>query len=107
MRLIDADAFKMEDFRHCIDCDSIMQVIKYAQTIDAVPVVRCKDCARWGGVAFGNTCYRWSSSLGDMRNCTGPDDFCSYGKRKEKMDLPEPYNPNIPRDQWEDRARFE
>lgn len=24
-----------------------------------------------------------------------------------KMDLPEPYNPNIPRDQWEDRARFE
>lgn len=34
MRLIDADAFKMEDFRHCLDCDSIIQVIKYAPTID-------------------------------------------------------------------------
>lgn len=24
-----------------------------------------------------------------------------------KMDLPEPYNPDIPRDQWEDRAKFD
>jgi hypothetical protein len=38
MRLIDADAFKMEDFRHCLDCDSIIQVIKYAPTIEAEPV---------------------------------------------------------------------
>lgn len=34
MRLIDADAFKMEDFRRCLDCDSIIQVIKTAPTID-------------------------------------------------------------------------
>lgn len=24
-----------------------------------------------------------------------------------RMDLPEPYNPDIPRDQWQDKARFE
>ena len=35
MRLIDADALKMEDFRHCLDCDSIIQVIKFAPTIEA------------------------------------------------------------------------
>ena len=46
MRLIDADAFKMEDFRHCLDCDSIIQVIKYAPTIEAEPIVRCKDCEK-------------------------------------------------------------
>ena len=34
MRLIDADAFKMEDFRRCLDCDSIIQVIKTAPIID-------------------------------------------------------------------------
>jgi hypothetical protein len=34
VRLIDANAFKMEDFRYCLDCDSIIQVIKHAPTID-------------------------------------------------------------------------
>jgi len=44
--------------------------------------VRCKDCTQWGGVPFGNVCRRWSAPLAGMKNCTGPDDFCSYGERK-------------------------
>lgn len=47
----------------------------------AVPV-RCKNCTQWGGVPFGNVCRRWSAPLAGMKNCTGPDDFCSYGERK-------------------------
>ena len=47
---------------------------------DVVPVVRCKDCEHWGGVIFGNVCRRWSSPLAGMKNCTKPDDFCSYGE---------------------------
>lgn len=47
----------------------------------AVPV-RCKDCIQWGGVPFGNICRRWSAPLAGMKNCTGPDDYCSYGERK-------------------------
>lgn len=47
----------------------------------AVPV-RCKECTQWGGVAFGNVCRRWSAPFAGMKNCTGPDDYCSYGERK-------------------------
>ena len=44
------------------------------QTIDAVPVVRCKDCKHWD---YGD-CYRLELSH--------PDDFCSYGERMDKED---------------------
>lgn len=45
-------------------------------------VIKCKDCKNWGGVVFGNACKRWSAPLAGMKNCTQPDDFCSYGERK-------------------------
>ena len=54
-----------------------------ALRMDVESVVRCKDCIQWGGVAFGNVCRRWSAPLAGMKNCTGPEDFCSYGQRKE------------------------
>ena len=49
---------------------------------DLVVVLRCKDCKHWGGVVFGNVCSRWSAPLAGMKNCTKPDDFCSYGERR-------------------------
>ena len=48
---------------------------------DVVEVIRCKDCAYYGGITFGNICRRWSAL--NVKNCTKPDDFCSYGKRKD------------------------
>lgn len=62
----------------------VAQWIDEAPEVEAVQVVRCKDCAQWGGVVFGNVCRRWSAPLAGMKNCTGPEDFCSYGQRKEK-----------------------
>lgn len=53
-----------------------------APTANVVEVTRCKDCAQWGGVAFGNVCRRWSAPLAGMKNCTSPDDYCSYGECK-------------------------
>ena len=45
--------------------------IENAQTVDAVPVVRCKDCKRnYSGIY----CMRNSVVI-------QPDDFCSYGER--------------------------
>jgi len=70
--------------------NEMLQALAEAPTVDAVPVVRCKDCKQWGGVAFGNVCRRWSAPLAGMKNCTGPNDFCSYGERRTdgaKMDL--------------------
>lgn len=53
-------------------------MLKKAPTIDAVPVVRCKDCMfRCEPIEFGELYCPVLN--GPMNN----DDFCSYGERKE------------------------
>ena len=50
-------------------------------TVDAVEVVRCKDCKHymlWEDSEYKRTC---SKSIGLM--ISDPDDFCSYGERKD------------------------
>lgn len=58
-------------------------ILREAPTVDAVPVVRCKDCnhykpqkksAHWENRA--NYCNRVVTIK------VQPDDFCSYGERK-------------------------
>lgn len=49
------------------------RVIRQMPTVDAVPVVRCRDCKH----EFGGRC---SICWFQKRK---PDDFCSYGERKE------------------------
>ena len=104
MRIIDADAMKrvyqevLCNHVTCIDCSLFMDdkycrfetMLSEAPTVDAVPVVRCRDCQHWkptgskagnsfsdmeyiGGCEFTNYCRRGS-------------DFCSYGERKEGAD---------------------
>ena len=65
-------------YEACVCCDDI----KDAPAVDAVEVIRCKECKHWGGVPFGNICRRWSAPLEGMKNCTKPGDFCSYGERR-------------------------
>ena len=88
MRLIDADALIVSecsqcdgdchefDGRKCLKCCShnkcqLREAIDYADTIDAVPVVRCKDC-RWSESAFFGCIKR-----GD---CVSDEFFCAYGE---------------------------
>jgi hypothetical protein len=73
MRLIDADKldwwYKGRPIRRVID---------EAPTVDAVPVVRCKDC-KHRELILGEWCC---GALGDVS--IDDDDFCSYGERKDK-----------------------
>ena len=55
--------------------------IEDAPTVDAVPVVRCKDCA--SGMVSDNNKYIICCDLGVSM---GFDDYCSNGKRKENKD---------------------
>lgn len=64
----------------------IANAILESPAVDAVEVVRCADCKHWGGIALGNVCRRWSAPLEGMKNCTKPDDFCSYGEIIEVME---------------------
>lgn len=92
MRLIDADAVKF-NFPYGYDDNSILLVpyrdakklIEAAKTVDAVPVVRCKDC-KWfadnnDGEWFG--CWLFQTIRIIPEDAPKPDDFCSYGERKE------------------------
>ena len=89
MRLIDADKFevytwvnKSSDY---VDGDqSILEAIDIAPTVNAVEIVRCRDCkhympqkksAHWENRA--NYCNRIVTIK------TQPYDFCSYGERKD------------------------
>ncbi|CDC05042.1 uncharacterized protein BN578_00574 [[Clostridium] leptum CAG:27] len=63
--------------------NSAVKTLIYSQpTIDAVPVVRCKDCKhsfeRSGRKPFG--CYLHGKNGITLHD---GDDFCSYGERKE------------------------
>jgi hypothetical protein len=42
-----------------------------------VPVVRCKDCRYCQRDAYGLWCFN------DYEHSLKPDDFCSYGERKD------------------------
>ena len=77
MRLIDADAIapKLEGTYN-------QTMVRYAPKIDAVPVVRCRECKlRRKSKQFPNNHYCLKSGL-----VVYPDDFCSYGEQKEGAD---------------------
>lgn len=55
---------------------------------DVVPVVRCKDCKHYRNYPNG-LCYLHTEPKTNARGysgeavCVEPDDFCSYGERKD------------------------
>ena len=88
-RLIDADALKTKAIKcetfNMYDAPVFLKTvgtkeIDRAPTIDAVPVVRCKDC-KWLYSEMGNYCCR--SHRGLVRICE--NSFCSYGERKDEV----------------------
>ena len=63
---------------------SVLRIVDDAPTIDAVPVVRCKDCKYYDRDECQNP-YIFMSDEAHLY--TQPDDFCSYGERKENERL--------------------
>ena len=87
MRLIDADeaklaliASKAKHMAHneilSADEDEIMGFLDHMKTVDAVPVIRCKDC-KW---------YEFDEKLhcGLSHGVRLKDDYCSDAERKEE-----------------------
>lgn len=58
------------------------RMVADAPTVDAVPVVRCKDCKLYcyNGYAFGRPVKQ--CSVTGFEDCED-DDFCSRGERRE------------------------
>ena len=58
-------------------------IIKYVlPTVDAVPVVRCEDCMHYDLGACLKI-YSDGNAQKDSWQSRNPDDFCSYGERKD------------------------
>lgn len=64
---------------HRNEHDHFLRMILDAPTVDAVPVVRCKDCIS------GHEQYYGGLIRCNVMGCGGlkPDDFCSYGERRD------------------------
>lgn len=78
MRLIDADALKNYMAEKYVMYDHTFDDIDAQPTIDAVPVVRCKDC-KYNALhpKAGNTLCKQGITLYQHV------DFCSLGERRE------------------------
>ena len=80
MRLIDADKIIKEVYGNPFVTDSVKTYVKCSvvdqPTIDAIEVVRCKDCI-W---------YLKDGSCARHLKQFEPYDFCSYGERGDSDD---------------------
>ena len=86
-RLIDANALiatlekiAKEDRMDCFYLDEITQEIFDAPTVDAVEVVRCKDCKHWADGVAGCTDHVKCCKIGYYM--IGENGYCVYGERK-------------------------
>ena len=87
MRLIDADAVKF-NFQYGLDDNGILLVpyrdakklIEAAKTVDAVPVVRCRECNQ-GEIDDPDFPDEYYCHAGCGWN--KGDFYCAYGERKE------------------------
>lgn len=59
----------------------VKTVIANATAVDAAEVVRCRDCDFCNYNSSNNT-YKCRSMNG-MYRTVGPDEFCSYGERRD------------------------
>ena len=86
-RLIDANALIAEyDRVHIGEPGKARKLIADAPTVDAVEVVRCKDCKHFAettGKDSGKPCgYGKCMKPFFIQMIVDADDFCSYGERK-------------------------
>ena len=83
-RLIDANDLKQKAVPHYFDncCYAVsVKDIDDAPTVDAVEVVRCKDCKYYEiGKDYLPYCNHCDGGIADYPR---KDDFCSYGERKD------------------------
>lgn len=93
MRLIDADALIEATKNFCDGYkvhwtdNKVLAWIDHAPTVDAVEVVRCKDCKHWRKKDFqgGNDIYHmeFGGFCPNSRFARYESDFCSYGERRD------------------------
>ena len=91
-RIVNAEAIARKlKYAHCTDCHVVRQIqcsacwvndvleLLDGDCVDAVEVVRCKDCKSFKWNPFGDGNYVCTK----LSKHTNEDFFCSYGERRE------------------------
>ena len=85
MRLIDADALGVGRCSrdvlpadYCAGWNGMVRLLEKALTVDAVEVVRCRDCKHYKPDEYECGCD-FAGGLPYVK----ADDFCSYGERRD------------------------
>ena len=82
-RLINTDtlkgAFEMDGYKS----PYVERFIDACPTVDAVPVVRCRDCMYWQQ-GENHKQYYWPCLY--LHKPTKPNDYCSHGEKREVED---------------------
>lgn len=89
MRLIDADAVDPAIVKWIDDADDIrfrQQVIDDIPTIDAVPVIRCKDCKHYHDGVCEQINYIMDGYYHGTFEMKEPFDFCSCGEKTNRKE---------------------
>ena len=88
-RLIDVDearrriiAFATGLHSEVLPVDTLMVLLMQVPTVDSVPVVRCRECKHCDPENYH--CDHPMGTAAPLKR--KPDDFCSYGERKEGDD---------------------
>lgn len=86
MRLIDVDALGVGRCSrdvlpadYCAGWNGLIRLLEKAPTVDAVPVVRCKDCI-YTRKLYGRLVCKYGTCSGCILR---EDFFCANGERKE------------------------
>ena len=75
MRLIDAEPIEIRYNTEALGRREMYEMVKNAPTIDAVQIIRCKDC-RWRDADEKHHCI-------DINRVFDQMDFCSFAERKD------------------------
>ena len=81
----------VDDEQGCGLLEDVIWEVDAQPAADVAPVVRCKDCKHYCNYPNG-LCYLHTEPKTNARGysgeavCVEPDDFCSYGERKDGAD---------------------
>ena len=91
MRLIDADAYLKNVCTYnetgCGSCRFQTACPADEPAIDAVPVIRCKDCKYYEPDLFANpwgVCFHWEWIVNDTGHTVDENGYCYRAERKEE-----------------------
>lgn len=81
----------VDDEQGCGLLEDVIWEVDAQPAADVAPVVRCKDCKHYRNYPNG-LCYLHTEPKTNARGysgdavCVEPDDFCSYGEKKDGGD---------------------